>query len=192
MKRADVPLEMLNHMYHQVEAKVRREILEKFSHVPAEEVESAFKRSRFARLFVKFEIAADDVLHRLGGCFGGGGDQFGQFVVLGNDPVNAHLGGELDLFRGLLIRRIGGRHQQAVVALVQDDDAKVLADLGVQQSFLQPGDVQRVQIHQRNRERGRHGMRQFVGREGAGADQLGDEIAAIGLRLAVDFLGALA
>jgi len=44
--RRDVPLEMLNHMYHQVEAKVRREIMEKFSHVPAEEVESAFRRNR--------------------------------------------------------------------------------------------------------------------------------------------------
>jgi uncharacterized protein (DUF2336 family) len=46
VKRRDVPLEMLNHLYHQVEAKVRREIMEKFSHVPADEVESAFRRNR--------------------------------------------------------------------------------------------------------------------------------------------------
>ncbi len=46
IKRSDVPLDMLNDMYLKVEGKLRKEILEKFSHVPAEDVENAFRRSR--------------------------------------------------------------------------------------------------------------------------------------------------
>jgi hypothetical protein len=55
---------------------------------------------------------------------GGGGvrlHHLGELVVFGDDPVHAHLGGELDLFGRLLVRRVGRGDDQAVVALGQHD-----------------------------------------------------------------------
>jgi hypothetical protein len=63
----------------------------------------------------------------------GGLHHLGQLVVFGNDPVHAHLGGELDFFGGLLVGWVGGGDDQPVVALAQHDHAVGLADLGVQQ-----------------------------------------------------------
>src|SRR5262249_50797673 len=46
VRRQDVPLELLNEMYHRVEAGLRREIVEKFAHVPADQVEKVFRNGR--------------------------------------------------------------------------------------------------------------------------------------------------
>lgn len=46
IQRKDVPLELLSQMYQTVESKLRKEILERFEHVPPEAVENAFRRGR--------------------------------------------------------------------------------------------------------------------------------------------------
>jgi uncharacterized protein (DUF2336 family) len=46
VRRKDVPLYLLSEMYQKVQNELRKEILEKFNHIPPEEVESAFRRSR--------------------------------------------------------------------------------------------------------------------------------------------------
>jgi len=66
---------------------------------------------------VKLEILADDAFHGIGGRGSKGFHQLGQLVILGDDPVHAHLGGKLDLFRGLLVRWIARRNKQPIVAL---------------------------------------------------------------------------
>ena len=71
-----------------------------------------------------------------------------QFVVLGNDPVNAHLRGKFDFFRGFLVG--GGRrgHDQAVAALAQRQHMVAGAQLGVEQILGQQQRVNGVQIQQ--------------------------------------------
>jgi len=46
VRRAGVPMELLNGLYMKVEADLRREIIGKFESVPPEELEAAFQRSR--------------------------------------------------------------------------------------------------------------------------------------------------
>ena len=46
IRRKDLPLDVLSEMYQSVEASLRKEILEKFAHVPPEAVENSFRRSR--------------------------------------------------------------------------------------------------------------------------------------------------
>ncbi len=46
IRREDAPLEMLNDLYFEVEANLRREIAAKFESVPVDEVDRAFQRSR--------------------------------------------------------------------------------------------------------------------------------------------------
>ena len=46
IRREDVPAEMLNDIYLEVEAGLRQEIVRKFSSIPKEEVDKAFRRSR--------------------------------------------------------------------------------------------------------------------------------------------------
>ncbi len=111
--------------------------------------------------FVELEFATDDLLHRFGG-----GDridihQLEQFVVLGNHPIQAKLGRELDLFHRFLVGRVGCRYGQAIVALAQHHHAVGLADLVVQQAFGQALGVDGIKIHQRRGVGGGHGVRQI-------------------------------
>ena len=46
VRRAGVPVELLNGLYMKVEADLRREIVAKFASIPEEELEKAFQRSR--------------------------------------------------------------------------------------------------------------------------------------------------
>ena len=53
--------------------------------------------------FIKLEVAANDLFHRLGRRDRIGVHNLGELVVLGNDPVKAHLGRKLDALRSLLV-----------------------------------------------------------------------------------------
>jgi len=89
-----------------------------------------------------------------------------ELVELGNHPVHAHLGGELDLFSGLLVGRIGRGDDQSVVALAEHDDAEVGAGLGVEQPCRQALYIDGIQVEQRSRESDRHGVGQVGRRHG--------------------------
>ena len=138
--------------------------------------------------FVELEIVADDAVHCLGGAGRRGFHHLGELVVFGNDPVHAHLGGELDFFRRLLVRRVGGGDDQAVVALAQHHHAVGLADLGVQQVLGQPLQVDGVQVQQRRAKGGDRVCARSGGRNRPGPRQFGDEAGAVGLGLVVNVL----
>lgn len=59
VRRKDAPLELLNGLYLKVEAKLRREILEKFENMPPADLENAFRRSR-RHVSASFRTALDD------------------------------------------------------------------------------------------------------------------------------------
>ena len=119
--------------------------------------------------FVKLELAADDLFHRLAGGGRVGLDQLEQLVVFGDHPVDAELGCELDLLHRLLIGRIGRGDCKPVIALAEYHHAIGLADLAVQQALWQPLGVQGIEVNQRRGKSRRHGMRQVGRGYGTGA-----------------------
>jgi len=145
----------------------------------------------FGRDIVELELAADDAVDGFRGTDGGGLDHSRQLVVFGDDPVDAHLGGELDLFRRLLVGRIGCCNDQTVVALAEDDDAVRMAQLLVNQILRQALRVDGVQVEQRGAEGRGQGVGEVGCRDGAGAGQLRDEAGTATEGLLVDVLGCL-
>ena len=140
---------------------------------------------------VELELGADDAVDGFGGADRRSLDHARQLVVLGDDPVDAHLGRELDLLGRLLVGRVGRRDDQAVVALAQHDDAIGLAELLVEQILGQALRVDGIEIEQRGAEGAGQGVRQIARRHRAGARQFGDEAGAAGLRLLIDLFGRL-
>jgi hypothetical protein len=143
------------------------------------------------RDFVELEFTADDVVDGLGRAHRGGLDHSRELVVFGNDPVHAHLRGELDLFGGLLVRRIGRGNDQAVVALAEHDDAVRMAQLGIEQVLGQALRIDGVEVEQRGAESGREGVGEVGGRDGTRTCQLGNEAGATAERFLIDVLGGL-
>ncbi|MPN29576.1 hypothetical protein SDC9_177029 [bioreactor metagenome] len=82
-----------------------------------------------------------------------------------------------------MVRGVGCCNDETIAALVQHGDPVGLADFGVQRILGQAQRVQRVHVDQGRAEHGRDRVRQIGGRDGARADQLGDERSARGLRL---------
>ena len=67
VRRSDVPLELLNEIYLEVEANLRREILIRYDRVSPQELDAALERSRakFAKAHRRSVVAAADVRARL-------------------------------------------------------------------------------------------------------------------------------
>ena len=63
VRRAGVPIELLNDLYMKVEADLRREIIGKFESIPPEELEAAFRRSR-VRVSSRYNTPEDFELSR--------------------------------------------------------------------------------------------------------------------------------
>jgi len=138
--------------------------------------------------FIKLKLVTDDAVHRFRHRGGAARYQSQQLVVFSQHPVNAQLGGKLDFFDRLAVRRIGGGDDQPVVALTQNEDPVIDANPGVQQSLGQTLSVNLVQINQGCREGGRQGVRQINRGHHARAREFRDETGACALRLAVDAL----
>gem|GEM_PF-5647415 len=110
------------------------------------------------RDLVELEFAADDAVDGFRGADGGSFDHSRQLVVFGDDPVDAHLGRELDFFCRLLVGRIGCGNDQPVVALAEDDDAVRMAQLLVDQILRKALRIYGVEIEQRGAEGGGEGV----------------------------------
>ncbi|KDA51800.1 hypothetical protein L963_1607 [Leuconostoc mesenteroides subsp. cremoris T26] len=140
---------------------------------------------------VELELGADDVVDGFGRAHGGRFDHARELVVLGNDPVHAHLRRKLDLFGGLLIGRVSCCDNETVVALAEDDHPVGRAQLGVEKVLRQPLRVDGVQVQQGGAEGAGQRVSQVGGRHGAGACELSNEAAAAAERLLIDVLGDL-
>ncbi len=141
------------------------------------------------RQVVELEIPPrHHAFHGLGRGLGGRIHQPHQLVVLGDDPLHAHLGGELDLLRRLLVGGVRRRDDEPVVALAQHDDPVRLADLRVQHVARQAQRIDGLDVEQGGAEHRRHGMRQIDRGDRTRTGQLRDEAAAVDLGLPVDVL----
>ncbi|MDT4850353.1 hypothetical protein FQZ97_845020 [compost metagenome] len=101
---------------------------------------------------VEFELGADDAVDGFSRARCSGFNHARELVVLGDDPVHAHLRRELDFFRGLLVRRVGRRDDQAVVALAENDDAVRMAELWIEQVLGQALVIDGIEVEQRGAE----------------------------------------
>ncbi|MNV58389.1 hypothetical protein D3C71_1507640 [compost metagenome] len=89
---------------------------------------------------VKFKITTTtrQRFQRFTGRFGGGFYQAAELVVLRNNPVHPHLGGEFYFFGCFLVRRVCSRNNQAIIALAEHNNPICLAYLAVEQFFRKP------------------------------------------------------
>ena len=135
----------------------------------------------FRRIFdgdvIKSEIASTihECVHRLARGFGGRFYQSAELVILRNNPVDPHLGSELDFFCSFLVRRVGGCNDQSVISFAQNHHAICLAYLVIQQFFGQAQRINGVQIEQRCAKDRRYRMREIRCRNSARTRQFSNE-----------------
>lgn len=114
-------------------------------------------------------------------------DEAAQLVVLRDDPVHAHLGGELDLLRGFVIGWVRCCNDETISALVQHGHTIGLADLRIQKIAGDAYRIERIHVDQRRAEDAGDSVGEIRRRDGAAVDQLCNECAACTLRLLYQF-----
>jgi hypothetical protein len=126
---------------------------------------------------VEVEVGRRQVLEHLVGTVALGVELTHQLVVLDDHPLGCELRGELDALGGFLVGRVGGADEQAVAALAEHDQLVLGRDLVVDDVARQLLQIDRSEVEQRQRQRGRQRVREVVGLDGTGGDHRRDETA---------------
>jgi hypothetical protein len=140
---------------------------------------------------VEFEVAGGQRLHLFRSARARGLENLRELVVLDDHPLGRELGRELDALGRFLVGRVGAADEDAVAALAEHDDLVLRRELRVDDVLRQLDRVDRVQVEQRQGQRGRQRVRQIGGRNGAGADDRADEAGALFPGASNQLLGGL-